>query len=790
MIQSLKLVLGTAVCVIAVVLLAIPASADDDLANYYGFDPIEVIKLDHRSANLKPADVDNDGLTDLVLIDNGHSRIDILRQRPEPEKSEPVRKRLVNAIPATEKYEHVKVPVDREIIGLTTGDFDNDGLTDLAYVAVPDRLTIRYVSDAKTSQLADRWSKTQSLRLPDIPDAGLILATGDFNSDKLSDLAVVGKEHTYLVLQGPDGKMLPPQSILNTSENLSLFQAGDFNGDGRDDFCYTNSGGGERSLALRLQTSDNKIGPEYRFNLKEPRSVTVANIDGKPGDEILTIDSATGRWSAWQVDTAHEGEKSLTAERTELIRYGFGNQSARVDRDIAFGDVDGDGRTDVIIADPADARMIVFRQQPTGGLDLGTSFPGLLGVEQVRAGDLDGDGQVEIIVFSEKEHVVALSRYEDGRLTFPKPISLSSEGSDGEPEPLAIDLCDMTGDGHLELVVNVVRKEGRKSKYQIQWLSLLPDGWHPLTDAPITLDLSGEPERMMVRDLNGDDIGDFLFFPGRGRPAQVFLRKSDGTGLNEVSMEGGLGLGATDPGAVTFGISRGLPFLLAAQGKFARSLTLSDDAQWQVIDQYNAGESAANIAAAIALNLDADDDPEIALIDTGVQKIRFLKKEGSLYRKFREIETGPIAFISAHIEDLNSDGRDDLVLFNRGRLAVRYSGNSQPILKQLANYETQLERTFFLDSVAGDLNNDGFTDVVLLDGRSHLVEILDYDPNLGARSAIHWQLFEEKSFRNEEGFDVEPRESAIADVTGDGRNDLILLAHDRVLIYPQDVADQ
>jgi hypothetical protein len=30
------------------------------------------------------------------------------------------------------------------------------------------------------------------------------------------------------------------------------------------------------------------------------------------------------------------------------------------------------------------------------------------------------------------------------------------------------------------------------------------------------------------------------------------------------------------------------------------------------------------------------------------------------------------------------------------------------------------------------------------------------------------------------------RESLIADVTGDGRKDLILLSHDRVLLYPQD----
>jgi len=32
---------------------------------------------------------------------------------------------------------------------------------------------------------------------------------------------------------------------------------------------------------------------------------------------------------------------------------------------------------------------------------------------------------------------------------------------------------------------------------------------------------------------------------------------------------------------------------------------------------------------------------------------------------------------------------------------------------------------------------------------------------------------------------MEPREALVADVTGDGRNDLIILVHDRILVYPQ-----
>jgi hypothetical protein len=52
--------------------------------------------------------------------------------------------------------------------------------------------------------------------------------------------------------------------------------------------------------------------------------------------------------------------------------------------------------------------------------------------------------------------------------------------------------------------------------------------------------------------------------------------------------------------------------------------------------------------------------------------------------------------------------------------------------------------------------------------------------------ANRWQVFEERTFRNRRGDFPEPREAWIADFTGDGRNDLVVLVHDRLLLYPQE----
>jgi hypothetical protein len=54
---------------------------------------------------------------------------------------------------------------------------------------------------------------------------------------------------------------------------------------------------------------------------------------------------------------------------------------------------------------------------------------------------------------------------------------------------------------------------------------------------------------------------------------------------------------------------------------------------------------------------------------------------------------------------------------------------------------------------------------------------------------MRFKIFEEKSYRGERGAaksGVEPRELIVADVTGDGKNDLVTIIHDRIIIYPQD----
>ena len=106
--------------------------------------------------------------------------------------------------------------------------------------------------------------------------------------------------------------------------------------------------------------------------------------------------------------------------------------------------------------------------------------------------------------------------------------------------------------------------------------------------------------------------------------------------------------------------------------------------------------------------------------------------------------------------------------------------------EEVSAYESRRKRSLFGATVSGALNGDGRIDVAVIDRRSHRISLLDYSGSHGLRHAVDFLVFEEKSFRGAAGAATEPREVIVSDVTGDDRPDLVLLVHDRIIVYPQD----
>lgn len=147
---------------------------------------------------------------------------------------------------------------------------------------------------------------------------------------------------------------------------------------------------------------------------------------------------------------------------------------------------------------------------------------------------------------------------------------------------------------------------------------------------------------------------------------------------------------------------------------------------------------------------------------------------------------GDFSYEASRVADLNHDGRPDLLLLGRGSFAVLLAGHTSPRLVELAAYQSTARECYFSDLAAGDLNGDGRADIAVVDSRQHAIEILDLSAQQKLSKALRFRVFESKSFSSPGQGGAEPREIQLADVTDDRQTDLLLLAHDRLLLYPQD----
>ena len=162
------------------------------------------------------------------------------------------------------------------------------------------------------------------------------------------------------------------------------------------------------------------------------------------------------------------------------------------------------------------------------------------------------------------------------------------------------------------------------------------------------------------------------------------------------------------------------------------------------------------------------------------------------------------------VEDMNHDDRDDLVVIGRQKVIVFYGRRAEVGLQEVLSYSVEKEKDFGSpqDLTVGDFNADGWLDVVMttaprynllalsLPGESvkHASDHRDYKKPADALSGrlkmeLAFPVFEEKSYMRR-GSGHGPRQMTVADVDGDGLDDLVLLIHDRILVYLQDLCSE
>ena len=429
-----------------------PVRADESrLGDYFGFLPLEIYKLDTRISNLLLVDLDGDKTDDIVVINNARSRIDMLLSGKKATDGAARVKQGPNEVANDRRMRLVSVPVNKEVVSLQVGDLNNDGKADLAFYGTPAELVVMLNDGNGEFHEAKRINSGEAV------ENGTALAVSDLNGDGKPDLALLESNELVLVYQDAKGQLGEPERLPHTASNPRMLRAVDLDGDGGNDLVILD-GGTDDPVRVRFSAEGGKLGPEQRFQVESPKAIAFAR--DRPQARRRAVDCREPVGPRSRLDPRRGGQGPGQGRPADLLSLAPGQ---RAGRSLALGDIDGDGKADVVVTDPADAQFLVYRQSGRSGLGSSQSFPGLVGGKTVRLADLDGDRKCETIVLSEQEKQVGLSRFENGRLSFPTPLPISGD-------PVALDVADLDGDKVPEILyaVRVKSSSGGSDSYALR----------------------------------------------------------------------------------------------------------------------------------------------------------------------------------------------------------------------------------------------------------------------------------------------------------------------------------
>ena len=802
--------------------------------NRFGFTGPEIFPIDSQISNLHVADLDGDGLNDLIVVNNARSRINLLYNQTgktnRVQKPKTVGKRELNELPPDARFRIESIASEKRIASLVVADLNGDGRPDIAYYGEPKELVVLY------NQGTNGWSAPKTWPIDDGQLSPNALATGDLNGDGRTDLVLLAENCVYFLPQKADHSLGEPEKI-PLSAPVKSVQVVDIDGDGRSDLLLVDWED-RNPFRFRLQRPDGQLGPELYFSTAPIRSYWADNLEENGKTQIITIALNSGRAAISEFirKPAEPLSGCFSQGQFQILPL---RKTDKARRGLLWADVNGDGLSDLLVAEPENGQLSLYLQQKDGSLAAPKTFPTLAGITDLAVADWEGDGQPDIFMLSADERQVGVTHLDEhGALPFPRLIPL-----DGKPLAMAVGKLQPNAKPTLALIVD---HDGKRSL-----VTRTADG--KTKTQPLSESFKSNPTALAFHDVDQDGLPDLVALIPYEKVK--VLRQVPGKDFEELDIAPPGGV-IEQPWLSAADIDGdGKPELLLTQKNFVRAVVLTQEAASQtatnragwvftVKAQINGAASNSRLVAAAAVPncggvrpssgaakleteaargrnetlqgrmdvaapgdgrapgaaLDATSEadrlkpglrtnavPSLFLLDAERKELTLCERDqAGVWQVVRNVPL-PVSEFNA-LQPVALGGKDiNAIAFLGPNLAAWLPLSGQVWdLNELDGYETPIRDGHLNDVVSGDLNGDGRKDLVFLETARNYLDLVIFDAHHKLVPANRWQVFEERTFRNRRSDLPEPREAVVADMTGDGKNDLVVLVHDRILLYPQE----